>query len=67
MDDDEQAAAPVETINHFIFVCPAYMEARNELIDKIGLEEFHLTNIMTDADKMKALTTFINRTGRLRG
>ena len=50
-----------------IYRNPAYMEARNELIDKIGLEEFHLINIMTDTDKIKALTTFINRTGRLQG
>jgi hypothetical protein len=27
---------PPETVNHFIFSCPAYTEAREELIDKIG-------------------------------
>jgi ribonuclease HI len=65
--DEQEAISPIETINHFIFACPAHAEARNELIENIGLEEFHLLNIMSDVDKMKALTTFINRSGRLRG
>ena len=64
--DDGEAEAPRETINHFIFICPAHTEARNDLIDRIGIDEFHLINIMSDADKIKALITFINRTGRLR-
>ena len=65
--DEEEATALREIINHFIFICPAYTEARNELIDNIRLDKFHLINIMSNINKMKALTTFINRTGRLWG
>ena len=57
---------PIETINHFIFDCPAYDEARDELIAKIGRSRFHLSDIMADTDRMKSLVTYINRTGRLR-
>jgi ribonuclease HI/endonuclease/exonuclease/phosphatase family metal-dependent hydrolase len=65
--NEQEAISPVETVNHFIFVCPAHDEARNELIAKIGIDKFHLPSIMSDIDRMKALTTFINRSGRLRG
>ena len=65
-DEEEQVSHP-ETINHFIFVCSAYSEARNELIDKISLNQFHLSNMMKDTNRLKALTTYINRTGRFRG
>lgn len=56
----------VETINHFIFDCEAHIEAREELIDKIGMIHFNLLDIMADTDHMKALTTFVNRSGRFR-
>jgi hypothetical protein len=65
--NEQEAISPVETINHFIFACPAHAEARNELIEKIGLDKFHLLSIMSEIDRMKALTTFINRSGRFRG
>lgn len=61
-----EGISPPETINHFIFDCPAYTVARNELLDKIGEENFFFPNIMADIIKMKALITFINRTGRFR-
>ena len=64
-DEEEQVSHP-ETINHFIFICPAYNEARTELIDRISLNHFHLSNIMKDTNRLKALTTYINRTGRFR-
>ena len=55
-----------ETVIHFIFDCPAHAVARGELIDKIGRAHFRLQDIMSDVNRMKALTTFINRTGRFR-
>ena len=55
---------PPETINHFIFGCPAFTEAREELTDKIGLDYFNFPDIMSEVNRMKALTTFINRSGR---
>jgi ribonuclease HI/endonuclease/exonuclease/phosphatase family metal-dependent hydrolase len=57
---------PMESVNHFIFDCPAHAEARNELITEIGRDEFHFPNIMSDIDRMKALITYINRSGRFR-
>ena len=64
--NDEEFISYPETINHFIFDCQAHYEARNELINKIGLNYFHLSDIMADTDRLKALTTFINRTGRFK-
>ena len=64
--NDQEDIPPVETINHFVFDCPSYTDARNELIEDIGREEFHLSNIMFNTDRMKALINFINRTGRFR-
>ena len=55
-----------ETINHFIFDCPAYAEARRELTRKIGRDHFNLPDLMSTVTRLKALTTFINRTGRFR-
>ena len=64
--NEQQENPPRETINHLIFECPPYEEARNALIAKIEINNFHLPEIMTNADRMKALTTFINRTKRLK-
>ena len=58
-DDD----SPIETINHFIFDCPAHDEARDTLVPKIGRSRFHLPDIMADANRMKALVTYINSKG----
>ena len=55
-----------ETLNYYIFNYPAYHEARQALTSKIGRNNFHLPEIMSSANHMKALTTFINRTGRLK-
>ena len=51
-----------ETINHFIFICPAYNQAREELEVSIGENNFQLSRIMSNTDYMKAL--FINGTGK---
>lgn len=53
-----------ESINHFIFDCQAYDEERLDLIAKIGRRHFTLSKIMKNTNYMKALVTFINRTGR---
>ena len=50
-----------ETINHFIFDCAAHIEARNELVKEIGLNHFHFPDIMSNVNRMRALTTYINR------
>ena len=64
--DEWEGLPPRETINHYLFDCPAHNEARNELIDKIGIDNFHLPEIMSDTNRMKLLTTFINRSRRFR-
>jgi hypothetical protein len=48
------------------FDCPAHEIAREELLEKIDGDEFHLSDTMLDADRMKFLVTFVNRTRRLR-
>ena len=64
--EHHEGGSPPESINHFLFDCPAHHEAREILVNKIGRNYFHLAEIMADTDRMKALVTFINRTGRLR-
>src|ERR1700678_198148 len=61
----EDQEGPPETVQHFVFDCPAHVAARNELTNKIGLNHFSFKDIMADTNRMKALITFINRTGRL--
>jgi hypothetical protein len=52
-----------ETINHFLFDCQSYDEARLDLIAKIGRNHFTLLKFMKNTDSMKALATYINRRG----
>ena len=65
--NEEEGQVHPETINHFIFDCPAYDEAREELINEIDRDNLHFIDIMANTNYMKALTTFINRTRRFRG
>jgi hypothetical protein len=58
--------SPRETVNHFLFDCPAHEVAREEFTDKLDGNQLQLSDIMTDADRMKDLVTFVNRTRRLR-
>ena len=55
-----------ESINHFLFDCQAHDEARHDLINKIGRRQFSIKKMMKNTDYLKALVTFINRTGRFR-
>jgi hypothetical protein len=57
---------PIESINHYIFDCPAFDIAREELIEDIGFDNFHLAEMMRNTDHMKALIKYINRTRRFR-
>lgn len=71
MDNCQECAEIQETplkkmINHYIFICPAYIQAREELIAKIGENNFYLSKIMSNTDYMEVLITFINRTGRFK-
>jgi hypothetical protein len=65
-DRDDEGRPYPETINHFIFDCTAHTAARDELIHKIGRNRFRLADILSNTDRIKALTTYINRTGRFR-
>jgi hypothetical protein len=42
--------SPREMVNHYRFDCPTYEIARDELLDKIDGDEFHLSDTMLDAD-----------------
>jgi hypothetical protein len=55
-----------ETVGHFLFDCQAHDEARQDLIAKIGRRQLSLAKIMKTTDRMKAIVTFINRTGRFK-
>ena len=55
-----------ETVKHFLFVCPAYAQEREELVNKIGRSHLNLRDIMSNTDRMLALASFIHKTGRLK-
>ena len=59
-------AQVTETISHYLFECPAYYLARQALTAKIGRNHLSLSKIMKNTDSMKALATFINRSGRFK-
>ena len=65
-DRDDEGRPYPETVNHFIFDCTAHTAARDELIHKIGRDRFRLADILSNTVRIKALTTYINRTGRFR-
>jgi ribonuclease HI len=65
-DVDRSGNSPPETVIHFVFDCPAHAIARAEFTDKLGRIDFHLSDIMTDTDRMKDLVTFVNRTRRFK-
>jgi ribonuclease HI len=64
--DDPDDVQVKETITHFLFECQAYDEERLDLTAKIGRSRLSISKIMKNADRMKALVTYINRTGRLK-
>ena len=55
-----------ETINHYLFECAAYEEARNDLANKIGRDNLNLLKIMKNTDHIRKLVSFVNRTGRFK-
>ena len=65
-NNEEDMIQRRETINHFIFECTAYANYRNDLKNKLGNGNFNLHDIMGSAKSMRALTAFINRTGRFK-
>ena len=62
-NEDPENIQVTETINHFLFDCQAFDIARQALTAKIGRNYLSLSKIMKSTDKMKALVTYINRTG----
>ena len=64
--DIQGAHCLAETVNHFIFKCTAHIQARQELVVKIGRSRFQIAKIMKVTDHIKALVTYINRTGSFR-
>jgi ribonuclease HI len=53
-----------ETVNHFLFECGSFVREREELIRKITRSHLNLHDIMADTNFMKALATYVNKTGR---
>ena len=55
-----------ETVKHFLFECPSYSQDREELVEKIRLDHLNLHDIMANTEYMRALGTFIAKTGRFK-
>ena len=63
-NNGEEDVPRTETINYFLFDCSAYDDIRRDTIAIVGRNRFNLPSIMSNTDYMKALVTFINRSGR---
>ena len=55
-----------ETVKHYLFECEAYREEREELERKITRSHLNLRDIMLETDRMTALASYINKTGRFK-
>jgi hypothetical protein len=55
-----------ETVSHYLFECTAYNVEREQLAGKISRSHLNLKDIMANTDRMKALATYVNRTGRFK-
>ena len=53
-----------ETVNHFVFECPAYTEKHRTMENVTGTGQTDLKVIMKDLKKLKALTAYVNQTKR---
>lgn len=64
--DIENGVHRLETVNHFLYECAAFEQEREELITKIKRRHLNLRDIMSSTDRMKALATYVNKTGRFK-
>ena len=64
--DHEDGLHCRETVKHFIFECTSYTEEREELTRKIRRRHLNLHDIMINTDRMRALASFIGKTGRFK-
>jgi hypothetical protein len=55
-----------ETVNHFLFECESLEAEREVLVEKTTRSHLNLSDIMASTDYMKALATFVNRSGRFK-
>ena len=62
--DPENGTLCRETVNHFLFECASFDEDREELIKKINRSHLNLRDIMSKTNRMSALASYINKTGR---
>jgi ribonuclease HI len=65
LEEDENLQCR-ETVKHFLFECTAYNKEREELTKQVSRRHLNLKDIMSDADRMKALARYVNRTGRFK-
>jgi ribonuclease HI len=65
-EDEENGIHCRETVNHFIFECPAHEKERDEMLGKIKRSNFNFKDIMSNTDYMKALANYVNNTERLK-
>ena len=64
--DPENGTLCRETVNHFLFECASFDEDREELAKKINRSHLNLRDIMSKTNRMSALATYINKTGRFK-
>lgn len=61
-----ECGATRESVQHFLFVCPAHQRHRARLVHQIGRNAFSLKGLLGTADNLKHTLEFIHRTGRLK-
>ncbi|EIW73830.1 hypothetical protein CONPUDRAFT_68331 [Coniophora puteana RWD-64-598 SS2] len=63
---DHCARGVHESIRHFLFECPAWGRARQEVVRALGRRAESLAYLLNDEKGVKALMCFMNSTGRFR-
>ena len=64
--DHEDGLHCRETVKHFLFECSSLTAERGELVEKIRMRHLNLRDIMLKTDRMRALASFIGKSGRFK-
>ncbi|KAG0696252.1 hypothetical protein DFH29DRAFT_758338, partial [Suillus ampliporus] len=54
-----------ESVHHFILVCPAYADQREELQKEVGPRQCNIKYLLNENKGMRAMLMYIARMGRL--
>jgi len=56
----------VETVHHFLLVCPHHLQARNGLIRRLGRRATSIPTLLSTPEAILPLAKYVDATGRLK-